>query len=297
MVFIRYWLFYKLNRQYKLSNQKTKEWLLDQVKSFFLNLILRYLTARLFVFLVDWWPEYWYILFSIIGTVFILLLTFFLPKVLLPLFFKLKVYPDNSLRERLMDLIKRAKLKIEEIYEINLSSKFNFANAAVIGLGKTRKIILADNLTDKYSDAEVEAILAHELGHQKHKDMLKNILIQIIFLLILTFIISLVWPRLVVLRDYESITSIYGLPLLFVLWSFLSYLLSPILLYLNRKYETKADQYAVNLINDPKNLASALAKLADESLAEIDLSLYKLIFEASHPPINVRIQQTINDNN
>ncbi|MFW5976882.1 MAG: M48 family metalloprotease [Bacillota bacterium] len=289
---IEYLLIYRLNRKYQLSNQDTRSWWLDKIKHFFLNLIFLYLSARLILYLIKVYPDNWWIYFSFTGIIFYTVITFLLPYVILPLFYKLEKYPENSLRKRLMNFIKKIDLKVDDIYQIDLSSKVNFANAAVIGLGKSRKIILGDNLKDKYTDDEIEAVLAHELGHHVHKDIIKNLIINGAGLFFTAFIISKLWYNLITYIEYTAI-EIYSLPLLLVVWSLLFLLISPLELYLSRRFEENADNFALNNIENPENLGKGLAKLADESLSEIEYNLYELLFEASHPSIGKRVEKSL----
>lgn len=284
-----YFLNYRLNRKFELSTQDERSWIIDQIKSFVLGLIVIYLAGRMYIYLVTAYPQFWWIYFSLLASIFTVILTFLLPVVLLPLFFRLESYPESDLKDRLMKLVKRAGVNIEDIYEINLSSKINASNAAVIGLGKTRKVILGDKLKERYSNEEIEAVLAHELGHQIHGDIFKNLLIQPFMLLFTAFLVAELWPLVGEWYGYQRITAVYTLPLLLVLWSFLSWLISPLQLFLSRKNEKAADLYAIRLCKFPRALATALAKLADESLGRIKINLYKRIFKAAHPPIGERI--------
>ena len=132
-----------MERKYRLSNQDKKEWLIDEVKSFILGLLFFFFAVRGYLYLAARFPENWWIYYSIIAAVFLITIAFIFPLVLVPLFFRLDSYPESELKERLWQLVKRAGVKIDDIYEINLSSKVNAANAAVMGLGKSRKIVLS----------------------------------------------------------------------------------------------------------------------------------------------------------
>ncbi|AZR72913.1 peptidase M48 Ste24p [Anoxybacter fermentans] len=284
---------YRLNLEFELSSQSKKEWFLDKVKVLILELLILNIAGGGFLILVQKWPESWWIIYTIIGFIFIILFTFIMPVVLFPLFFKLTPFPNTPLRQRLENLFERAKVKVTDIYEFNLSSKVNSANAAVIGMGKTRKIILSDTLQDKYTEAEIEAILAHEIGHHANGDITKLLLIQFGILLVITYLISLIWQPLVKWWGYDEIDSIASLPMLFLIWGIINWVITPIELYISRRIERKADEYALRLIENPRNLATAFVKLADESLAELKLSLYKLLFKASHPPIDERVKMAL----
>ncbi|MFW6022938.1 MAG: M48 family metallopeptidase [Halanaerobiaceae bacterium] len=289
-VILDYYLGYKLSRKYDLSSQDSSEWFVDQVKSFILGLIFFYLAVRTYLYLANNYPQYWWVYFSIVATIFVLVITFIFPTVLLPIFFKLESYPESELKDRLMNLIKKTGLEIDDIYEINLSTKINAANAAVMGLGSTRKVVLGDRLKEKYSYDEIEAVLAHELGHQVHGDIFKNLLIQPVGFLIISFIISQLWPAIASWFGYQGITGVHTIPLLMILAGFLSWVLTPLQLYLSRKFEKAADLYAIEITDKAEKLASAMAKLADEALAPLEVSKYKRIFKLSHPPMKERVE-------
>lgn len=280
---------YKLAREYELSNQEPGEWFADKIKGAILSLILLYGMARLIFTLMELQPELWWASFSVIGIFFVLLINFLFPVVLFPLFFKLEPYPDTPLRERLENLFEKADVKVADIYEFDLSSKTNSANAAVMGMGKTRKIILGDNLKDKYTNEEIEAVMAHEIGHHANGDIFKFLIIQFATLVFTSFIVSLFWQPVTNWMGYESISAIYALPLLLLSFGVVNMVITPFQLWLERKFEKKADIYAIKLIDEPKDLATAFAKLADDSLAELQYSSYKLLFKASHPPIGNRV--------
>ncbi|MFP4016414.1 MAG: M48 family metalloprotease [Halanaerobiales bacterium] len=288
---LRYYFFaYRLSRRYNLSNQSTGEWLIDNVKSFILGLIFLYLAVRSYLYLFNNYPDTWWIYYTVLASIFVVVITFILPTVLLPIFFKLESYPGSELKDRLMALIKKADVEIDDIYEINLSSKVNAANAAVMGIGSSRKVVLGDNLKDKYTYDEIEAVLAHELGHQVHGDIFKNILMQPLIFLVISFIIYQFWPSITQWYGYSEAGTVYTIPLLLILVSTLSWLITPIELYISRIFEKRSDLYSIELTGSARPLASAMAKLADESLSPLKESLYRRIFKLSHPPMQERVE-------
>ena len=287
---LSYFLSYKLSYQYDLTKQSTGSWLGDQMKSFLLNLIVLYPGARIFMFLKEGWPAIWWLYFSVIASIFIVILTFLVPVVILPLFFKLEPYPEGSLKDKIRKLIKKAGIAFDEIYEINLSTRINYANAAVMGLGQTRKIVLGDKLKEKYSEEEIEAVMAHEIGHHVHHDIFNNIFIRCLLVLLSSYIIHHLWPVIIDLWGYSGVTAIYSLPLLFIVWGFIFWFFKPFQLYYDRHRERKADEFARKIIEDQRAFACGLAKLADESLSELNYSWYELLFKASHPPIGERVE-------
>ncbi len=288
---VDYYLSYRLSRSYGLSNQSSKQWLVDKVKVAIITLVFLYILARAFLTIISFFPQSWWIIFSIFGVVFIAVINFLFPIVLFPIFFDLEPYPDTELRQRLMRLFNRANVSVKDIYEFDLSSKTDAANAAVMGLGQTRKIILGDNLKNKYSEEEIEAVLAHEIGHHSNGDMLKLLGVQVFSLLVVTFLLAKSWPALVSFWGYESFAGIETLLLFILAFSALNWLVKPLELYLSRYFERQADDFALQFAKDPKSLATAFAKLADDSLSELELSTFKLLFKASHPPLGERIEK------
>ena len=290
---LNYILFYQLAQEYKLSNQSPQDWLFDKLKMSILNILFLYLAARVFLTFSSWYGGAWWIGFSIVAILFTVLLNFLFPVLIFPIFFELSPYPETPLRSRLMQLFSRANVEVADIYEFDLSSKRNSANAAVMGMGRTRKIILGDNLTEKYSNDEIEAVLAHEIAHHAHGDIFKLLFLQLGSLLTITFTLSTLWQPLVEYLGYNNPYGIIILPLFMITFSGLDWLLSPIELYLQRKTERAADDFALDLIEEPTKLGTALAKLADEALVELKLSRYQLLFKASHPAIDERVKKAL----
>ena len=124
-------------------------------------------------------PQRWWIIAWAVFIGLFLLMAQLAPVVLMPIFYKFEPLANDSLRDRLTKLGERAGTRVRGVYEWKLSEKSNKANAALTGLGSTRRIILSDTLLQHYSDDEIEAILAHELGHHVHKHILKSIFTQV----------------------------------------------------------------------------------------------------------------------
>ena len=286
---LSYFTIYKLNKNYNLNNQSVKDWIFDKIKSFILSFTFIYLLSYLFLYLYNQFPNYWWIFFTVILSLFILLLNYLLPIVILPIFYSLKSYPEGELKNKLMSKFKKLNIEIEDIYEINLSSKISSANAAVMGMGKTRKIVLSDNLVGRFSDEEIEAILCHEIGHHINNDIYKNLILSPIFIIVSTYLVYRLLPYIILLFESPGLNLIISIPIVLITWSLIYGIFTPLQLFLSRKYEKNADQYAFEVIDDPIDLAKAFAKLADDSLSRLDYRWWEKIFKASHPSIKSRI--------
>ena len=169
---------FRLEHRFQLSNQTRRSWVRDQVKGWLVGLVIGGLLAEIVYAIIRATPRFWWL---IAWGVFIVLFVFFAqiaPVVLFPLFYKFKPLENEELKQRLMRLSERTGTRVKGVYEWKLSEKSRKANAALAGLGRTRRIIIADTLLEKYTDDEIEAILAHELGHHVHRHIPKGILVQ-----------------------------------------------------------------------------------------------------------------------
>ncbi|MFI5106092.1 MAG: M48 family metalloprotease, partial [Terriglobales bacterium] len=169
---------FRLEHRFNLSNERLSSWIKDEVKGWVLGLVLATFLAEIVYSLIRTSPPYWWVFAWLI---FMALFVFFAqiaPVALFPLFYKFAPLQNDELKERLVRLGERAGTRVRGVYEWKLSEKSKKANAALTGLGSTRRIILADTLLQNYSNDEIEAVLAHELGHHVHGHMLKMILVQ-----------------------------------------------------------------------------------------------------------------------
>jgi STE24 endopeptidase len=169
---------FRLEHRYNLSNQKLRSWLWDECKSFLIGLVMAAIVVELLYMLMRQSPQHWWLIAWAVFLGLMVLLAQIAPVVLFPIFYKFEPLEDEELKRRLIILSERAGTRVRGVYKWHLSEKSKKANAALTGLGATRRIILADTLLDNYSDDEIEAVLAHELGHHVHRHILKSIFVQ-----------------------------------------------------------------------------------------------------------------------
>jgi STE24 endopeptidase len=281
---------FRLEHRYQLSNQKLGSWLWDELKGWLVGLVLATILVEVLYFTMREWPQHWWL---ITWAIFMGLFIFFAqiaPIVLLPLFYKFEPLEREALKERLVRLSQRAGTRVRGVYEWKLSEKSKKANAALTGLGATRRIILADTLLDNYSDDEIEAVLAHELGHHVHKHIAKSIIVQ----MVITFVGF--WAANLVLRYavdqqhmFETLSDFANLPLLVLVSTVLSLLLMPVLNAYSRFNERQADRYCFQSISSVTPFISSMNKLAEQNLAERTPSKWVEWFFHSHPAITKRV--------
>jgi len=278
-----------LERRYKLSTQRFRSWLWDEVKGFLVGLVLGAIVVELLYFTIRQWPqEWWLIAWALFMGLFIVLAQL-APVVLFPIFYKFEPLDNEDLRRRLVVLSERAGTRVRGVYRWKLSEKSKKANAALTGLGATRRIILADTLLDNYTPEEIEAVLAHELGHHVHRHILKSILVQAVITLFGFWAANWTLHYAVDQHMFEELSDFANLPLLALVSVVLSFLLMPALNAFSRFNERQADRYAFESIASVEPFISSMNKLAEQNLAERTPSKWVEWFFHSHPAISRRL--------
>jgi STE24 endopeptidase len=280
---------FRLERRFKLSTQRFRSWIWDEVKGFLVGLTMGAIVVEVLYFTLRQWPQHWWILAWALFMGMFILLAQLAPVVLFPIFYKFEPLENEDLRRRLVILSERAGTRVRGVYRWKLSEKSKKANAALTGLGATRRIILADTLLDNYTPEEIEAVLAHELGHHVHRHILKSIFVQAAITLFGFWAANFVLHYAVDQRMFQSMSDFANLPLLALVSVVLSFLLMPALNAFSRFNERQADRYAFESIPSVEPFISSMNKLADQNLAERTPSKWVEWFFHSHPAISRRL--------
>jgi STE24 endopeptidase len=281
---------FRLEHRFHLSNQKPRAWIADEIKGFSVSLILYAILVELVYWTIRLNPEIWWL---IAWVTLIALMIFFAqvaPVVLFPIFYKFNPLENDELRDRLVRLSERAGTRVRGVYEWKLSEKSKKANAALTGLGSTRRIILADTLLENYTPDEIEAVLAHELGHHVRKHVFKGMIVQITLTFLGFYAVDAVLRLAIERRHmFEEMADFAALPLVALVSTVLSVLLVPFWNAYSRHNEREADRYCCQAIPSVTPYISALNKLCAQNLGERQPSrLIEVLFH-SHPPIAKRI--------
>jgi STE24 endopeptidase len=281
---------YRLEQRYQLSNQRIRAWLWDEAKGFLVGFVFAAIIAELLYLTIRHFPEYWWLVAWALFMGLFVVIAQLAPLVLFPIFYKFEPLDDESLKQRLVQLGEKAGTRVRGIYKWHLSEKSKKANAALTGLGATRRIILADTLLDNYSQDEIEAVLAHELGHHVHWHILKSILVQAGITLagfwIANFVLHLAIERW---HMFDTLSDFANLPMLVLLSTVLSVVLMPVLNAYSRFNERQADRYAFQSIRSTEPFITSMNKLALQNLAERKPSKWVEWLFHSHPAIWRRI--------
>lgn len=280
---------FRLERRFQLSTQKLRSWLWDETKSFLVGLLLAGIVVELLYFMIRQSPQHWWFITWALFMGLFIVMAQLAPVVLFPIFYKFEPLDNEELRRRLVQLSERAGTRVRGIYRWRLSEKSRKANAALTGLGSTRRIILADTLLDNYSPEEIEAVLAHELGHHVHRHILKSILVQAGITLLGFWMANWVLHYSVDHHMFEELSDFANLPLIALTATALSLLLMPALNAYSRYNERQADRYAFESIADVEPFVSAMNRLAQQNLAERTPSKWVEILFHSHPAISRRV--------
>src|SRR6202142_3722724 len=273
---------FRLKHRYKLSNQKFRSWIWDEAKGLMVSVVMAGLLVELLYFIIRQSQQHWWV-FAWLGFLGVaILIAQLAPVILFPIFYKFEPLQNEELKARLTRLGERAGTRVRGVYKWHLSEKSKKANAALTGLGNTRRIILADTLLDNYAPDEIEAVLAHELGHHVHRHILKSIFVQAGITLAGFWIANFVLHYAVDRHMFEELSDFANLPLLALTATALSLLLMPALNAYSRYNERQADRYAFESIASVEPFISSMNKLALQNLAERVPSKFVEWFFHSH---------------
>lgn len=278
-----------LPHRYGLSVQSLPSWLADQGKSAALGFVFALVIIEIVYLLLRVMPDWWWLIAAVVALALTTLLAALAPVLILPLFYKLTPLDDAGLVQRLMALADRAGTRLQGVYEIRFSDKSTAANAMLMGLGRTRRVALADTLVDRYTPEEIEVVLAHELAHHVHHDVPKGIAVSAALLLGGFWAADRLLALAAAAYGWTSIADSAGLPVLLAGLGFVGVLFGPVSNAFSRVWETAADRYALEATCNPGAFRTMLLKLADQNLAEIDPPRWVVILFYDHPSIASRL--------
>ncbi len=284
-----YYSGFVLPHRYGLSTQTLRGWLIDMVKGGGLSLVLGGSVIQVIYFLLRVTPNWWWLITSAFVLVLTVLLATLAPILILPLFIKFKPLDDQELVNRLLRLTTQAKTRVNGVYTMVLSDRTTAANAAFMGMGNTKRIVLGDTLYKNYTPDEIETILAHELGHQVHNDIVWGIAVQTVLTLVGFFVADMIMRAGVAIFHFAGIADLAAMPLLGLALGAFGLVTMPLGNWYSRWRETRADQYALETTHNPQAFISAFEKLANQNLAELDPEPWVEWLLYDHPSVGRRL--------
>ena len=290
---LSYYSGFVLPHRFGQSNQTFKDWVIDLLKGLAVGapiglILLELLYLALRVTGTLWW------LWAAVGLlIFNVLLTNLAPILIMPLFNKYIPLGDEhrELAERLLALAARANTKVRGVFKYDMSKRTKAANAALTGIGNTRRIVLGDTLISEFSTDEIETVLAHELGHHVHRDIPLFITFGSLSTALSLFLASLALSWAIRFFGFDSPADVAAFPALNVIFGAYGLLTMPLGNAISRWREGMADDYALQATGKREAFASAFTRLANQNLGEVDPEKWVVFLFYSHPPLGERIEK------
>lgn len=288
---LAYYSGYILPHRFELSTQTLSGWISDQAKGLLVGSVLGLLLLELIYMLLRAAPQAWWLYAALLMLLVNVLLTNLAPVLLFPIFYKFKPLDEEhaDLVERLVRLAERAGTHVRGVYQFDMSSRTKAANAALTGLGNTRRILLGDTMLKEFTPDEIETVLAHELGHHVHRDIPLGILVESLVTLIGFYLASLALDWGVAYFGFSGPGDIAALPLFALVMGAYGLITMPLGNAFSRWRERRADEYALQATGNGAAYASALTRLANQNLAEVDPEPWVELLLYSHPALSKRI--------
>ncbi len=293
---LSYYSGFSLPHRFDQSTQTLKDWIIDQIKGLLIGAPIGLILLELLYLALRATGDLWW-LWAVGGLlVFNVLLSNLAPVLIMPIFNKFVPLGEEhkDLADRLLKLAERAHTKVRGVYKFDMSRRTKSANAALTGIGNTRRIVLGDTLINEFTSDEIETVLAHELGHQVHRDILFLITFGTISTLIGFYLASLAMGWCVNFFGFISVSDVAAFPALGLILGIYGFLTSPIDNAVSRWRERLADQYALQSTGKNEAFASAFVRLANQNLGEVDPEKWVVFIFYSHPPLADRINMAKN---
>lgn len=288
---LAYYSGFVLPHRYGLSVMSIKSWLRDVFVGLALELALGLILLEIIYFLLAVQPLTWWLWVALALLFFSVVMANLAPVLLFPLFYKFRPLPEGDLTRRLLALADRAHTHVRGVYTFDMSRKTTAANAALMGLGNTRRIVLGDTLLKEFTDDEIEVVLAHELGHHVHNHIWKSLVLQSALTLGGLYLVNVIFHWAVeTLHHYHNLADPATLPLLLALAALFGLIVMPLNNGYSRYVESQADEYALQSTRMIEPFKSAMARLANQNLAEAEPSPIVEFLFYSHPSMGKRLR-------
>ena len=287
-----YYSGFVLPHRFGQSNQDRKGWVVDQIKSLLISAPLGLIVLELIYLALRLTGPWWWLWTGAGMLVFTVILSNLAPILIMPLFNKFVPLGEEhaELAGRLMKLAERANTKVRGVFKYDMSKRTKAANAALTGMGNTRRIVLGDTLINEFSTDEIETVLAHELGHQVHKDIPILIGFGTVMTLGGLYLASLAMGWAAGFFGFAGPSDIAGLPALGLILGAFGLLTQPFDNAVSRWRESMADEYALQSTGKAQAFASAFIRLANQNLGEVDPEKWVVFMFYDHPPLGERIR-------
>jgi STE24 endopeptidase len=289
---LSYYEGYVLPHRFGMSNQTLSGWISDEVKGGLISAVFGVIIIEIVYLFLRVASDTWWLWTALVLLVFTVLLSNLAPVLIFPLFYKTIPLGEEyaGLSQRLMALFAQAGARVQGVYQFDMSRRTKAANAALTGLGATRRIILGDTLLKEFTPDEVETVMAHELGHHVNKDIPTGIIVESLITLVGLFLANLGLQWGVGLFKFEGVWDIAALPLFMLVMGLYGLITMPLTNGYSRWRESRADEYALKATRKPAAFASAMTRLANQNLSDVDPEPWVEALLYSHPALSRRIR-------
>lgn len=281
-----------LPHRFNISTQSLASWVSDLLKSLGLSALLGGALLEIVYALLRAYPQSWWLWVAGVLLLITVIMANLAPVIILPLFYKFKPLDEeySELAQRLLALAERTGTKVEGVYQFDMSRRTTAANAGLTGLGNTRRILLGDTLLEEFTPDEIETILAHELGHHVHKDIPVGILVESTITLVGLYLASIGMALGVGWLGLNGPGDPAGMPLLILVMGLYGLLTMPLTNAYSRWRERRADRFALSTTHKVEAYTSALIRLANQNLSEVEPEPWVEWLLHSHPSLGKRIR-------
>ena len=281
---------HSLEHRFGLSRLTFGGWLMREAKRTALGGAMSLLLFEGLYLLLRQAPQTWW-LWATAGWILLsIVLTRILPTVIIPIFYKSTRLDNRDLEERLLRMCKRVGILTVGIFRLSLGAETRKANAAVVGLGKTRRVLVSDTLLENFPPDEIEGVLAHELAHHRFRHLSKGIALAAVGSLALFWLTNQALFFWVEPLGLANLADFAGLPMLLLWLSVVNFVCQPIQNGISRAFEWEADRFATSMSISPGVFASALRRLGDLNLADPNPPRWIEWIFYDHPSIGRRVR-------
>jgi STE24 endopeptidase len=288
---LNYYRGYVHEHKWKFSTQRIKGWLSDQAKSFAVGLVMAWLVLALLLWIMSRFPRTWWLIAGLaMALVGVVMATIF-PVVILPIFHRYTPIEDKELTDALKEILSREGLRSGGFFQEDMSRRTRKENAFLAGLGKTRRVVLGDNLIRQMTVPEIVSVIGHEVGHYKHRHIWKGIAAETLEQVAVFFVLSLAMSAAFPGFPGSAREVLAVLPIMLIFGGAASSLVfGPISNALSRRFEKQADLYAAAQVKEKHAFVTALAGLANRNLGNAYPAWWVKVLYYTHPPAGERLR-------
>ncbi|WP_228027660.1 M48 family metallopeptidase [Bacillus fonticola] len=293
IVFPLAYISHLLSKSYGISIETFSQWMRDEVVDFWVNFAVMAVVIHFLFLLIQKARQRWWLYASLSLIPLVLFLMFLQPVVIDPLYNDFTEIQDEDLEEQILQLAKEADIPTDQVFEVNMSEETNALNAYVTGIGSNARIVLWDTTLKQLSDRAILFIMAHEMGHYVEKHLYIGMASYMVAAFAIFFVLAK-WMQRIVSRHgkvlkVDSVTQLRVLPLFYLLLSLLLFIMSPFANAVSRYQEARADDYALEMTQDPDAAIEAFQELTRAGRSEVNPPLLVKWFRYGHPTMFERL--------